>query len=51
MRAGAAQSINDIWTPGRKELEVAIHKEKVKDHEDPHPALLSEVGGSVFDHG
>ena len=51
MHAGAAQSINDIWTPGQKELEVAIHKEKVKDHEDPHPALLSEVGGSVFYHG
>ncbi|KAK9919022.1 hypothetical protein WJX75_008738 [Coccomyxa subellipsoidea] len=31
-----------MWTAHRKELEVAIHKEKGKDHADPAPDLLSQ---------
>jgi hypothetical protein len=34
--------VTELWTPGRKELEVAIHKEKHKDHADPLPDLLSQ---------
>ena len=32
----------EMWTTHRKELEVAIHKEKGKDHADPAPDLLSQ---------
>ncbi len=42
--AGAAKSLNDIWTDYRKELEFTIHKEKTKDHEVAAPDLLSQEG-------
>lgn len=40
--AGTASSLTEMWTAHRKELEVAIHKEKGKDHADPAPDLLSQ---------
>ena len=42
--AGAAKSLNEIWTDYRKELEFTIHKEKTKDHEVAAPDLLSQEG-------
>ena len=40
--AGAAKSLNEIWTDYRKELEFTIHKEKTKDHEVAAPDLLTQ---------
>ena len=42
--AGAAKSLNEIWTDYRKELEFTIHKEKTKDHEVAAPDLLTQEG-------
>ncbi|BDA46742.1 probable OVARIAN TUMOR DOMAIN-containing deubiquitinating enzyme 10 at N-terminal half [Coccomyxa sp. Obi] len=39
---GTATTLTEMWTTHRKELEVAIHKEKGKDHADPAPDLLSQ---------
>lgn len=42
LNAGAVSSVNELWTEHRKDLEVAIHKEKHKDHAEPEPDLLSQ---------
>ncbi len=39
---GTASSLTEMWTAHRKELEVAIHKEKGKDHAESAPDLLSQ---------
>lgn len=39
---GTAPTLTEMWTTHRKELEVAIHKEKGKDHADPAPDLLPQ---------
>ena len=32
-----------LWTESRRELEVSIHKEKTRDHENWEPDVLSQV--------
>ena len=36
------QQQHQVWSPSRKELEMAIQAEKAKDHEDWNPDLQSE---------
>ena len=42
MQAGGAIAHGNVWSESRKELEVAIHAEKAKDHSDWNPDLQSE---------
>lgn len=40
--AGTSAGNSQVWSPSRKELEMAIQAEKAKDHQDWNPDLQSE---------
>ena len=42
MVAGVANAAL-LWTESRRELEVSIHREKTRDHENWEPDVLSQV--------
>ena len=42
--SAGVETTAQLWTEDRRALEVFIHKEKTRDHENWEPDLLSQVG-------